>query len=697
MQQLMRFFSALAASAILLITLLSSLCILGIAAISVKGSAALYGLLLITALIPLYSRSLALGIFLFLLPVFGNRPGSTQAFYLLLYSAALTTGIFLSYVFRRRGVSLKITGHPLFVFTCLYVLCSALSLSSLPSGIFYRELQAQIPSWTDISALSYVFLRPIKATEETLAYSYLSVLWTFYGFSLMTAVALECRQSPQVCNRLALSVLMGLVLTLFAGIGDYYGFISLSGLRSLDPVVNPGGEQFRMQSFFGHSGWFAEYVTLTIPFSMLILNLRSGMAYKICLILTILMLGEICLIISFQRGGWVSYPLTLLVIWAAIYSYRRLSEGNHSFIQALRGSALKTLISIPLTLIATLAVFLALNKSGLVRSNSDVLLSRYLHRFGEITKSSDRTEFMQAGFMLGSLYPVLGGGSESFAFQFNREFNQPEGRFYKKLNLPLYGSSHNVYMQTFSGKGLAGLALLLAILISLIISSARLTFFSQLPLEQKILLLICICFSAAFMIYGNVQEVFYVQALQFLFFMVIGMALAIGAERSQLSGNQAKIIFLTFAVALTGHFLWLKHAQVNPPSGTYGCFAKETDQKGREFSWCSIRSLQRIPVILHEGEPKISFSIESGLQRNPSGDSRFKVSLAGTAIYERDLPPQSFQEIGSFIPDVLREYIREEGGFTFVEAEIESKSYFIPARDFKKSSDTRILAFKRFH
>ena len=53
-------------------------------------------------------------------------------------------------------------------------------------------------------------------------------------------------------------ILAGLVLTIAAGALDRLGFLDLRVLRATDPFTNLSGAD-RLQSTFGHAGWFAEY------------------------------------------------------------------------------------------------------------------------------------------------------------------------------------------------------------------------------------------------------------------------------------------------------------------------------------------------------------------------------------------------------------------------------------------------------
>ena len=649
-------------------------------------------------LAPLISRGWSFCFFLLILPFFGNKPGTTQTYNLIVLASALQLG-FALYILKnfKNFYHLLDLRKPLLLLSFLYIVVSVVSLSSLPLKDLSAILNPKIVFSQDISSSAYILSSFAKSTEESLPYSYLSVFWTLLSFNFMLFCLLISQAESSFSHKFSLALLSGLLITLCAGLLDYYSVINLRFMRSLDPVVNPGDVQFRMQSFFGHSGWFAEYITLCIPFCMLILTFSFNFYFRIAAIISILLIGEISLILSFQRGGWISYPLTLLVVWASIYAFRKLEKGEVNLAAAIKGSLIKILISIPLTLIFTALLFYTLNLSGFVKSDQKEVLTRYAHRLGEIGKTSDRTDFMKAGLMLGSLYPFLGGGSESFAYHFNKEFNQPEGKFYQKLNLPLFGSAHNVYMQTFSGKGIAGLFLLLSMIFYMIYSCLNLALFqTSHRIQEKILLLIIASFSFAFLIYGNVQELFYVQPLQFIFFTVIGLALALHKNSGGLSDGKITLIYSIILSLIAAHFVWIyiyssKYAQSD---SSFGCYAKEHSAEGKTYRWCGVEAATRIAVNKKDDKYYASLILESGLNRGKNQSNSIRIYSNDTLLFESLMTQNSKQKFEFKLPPHIISNLQSVDGFTFLNINLKSDGYFIPARDMKGSADYRVLSYK---
>lgn len=668
-------------------------------------------LLISGTIIPLVSQSVALWLFLAILPIFGNRPGSSQAYYLLLLSSTLQIGLLLSLVRAKfRCTRPWLVGqNSLWLLTLLWLLMSSLSLTSLPLGDLYLNLKSSIPKLTDLSALLWRVHAFATSTEEKLDYSPLSVVLTLYSINIALWLYGSAKESHRLALIYASAVLFGLVLALGSGLCDYYQLIDLRVLRALDPVVNPGDVQFRLQSFFGHSGWFAEYVTLCIPFAMLLLRIPLKFMWRLMILLALLLTGELTLILTFQRGGWLSYPLTLFVVWAAIYITYRLERGETDVAAALKRSLVKVAVCLPLTICASLLVLWSLGHYGWLGPGRSLSIPQYSQRFKDIQRTSDRTDFMRAGFLIGSLYPFLGAGSESFAYQYRREFKSVQGHFPERINLPLHGSAHNVYFQTFAGKGMAGLAVLLTLLGLLLYRSLKLTLGDKtLLFDSKLMLMVSLCFGMAFLIYGNVQEVFYIQSLQFLFFAVIGLAAASTPSRWDIAPNSRRLLCTALGMLTLCHLVWLFTRFDWPgwfpnPNTDYGCYGAENDQHGGSFKWCGVRARQPFIVqsqlVSPQGNPTgynafVHFQVQMGMsQLGPQG-ATLRVGYQGRTLHEELISPEGTYDIKVPLPETLPDTLRIAG--STINLDLSSASYFIPARDTKSSQDMRALSFKLY-
>jgi hypothetical protein len=640
---------------------------------------------LVAATVGFFAPRIGCALSLLLLPLGGNRPGTSQAFLSLLAGASLFLGM-AARGGRKKGVALSTTTpeelrNPLIFLGLLYSLFSVASLTSIPVPHLIDDLR-NISSRESLSALAISLYSLAFTSEHTLLYSVLSVYYTALAFLLGVAIYRMCQTETERLPKLFLgAAFLGLVGSLVIGVLNYYGFIDLLWLRGLDPIVNPGGKQFRLQSLFGHSGWYAEYLTLAIPTCLVVLALRWPFWIRAVAILFALALGEFALILTYQRGGWLSYPLTLVAVWAAIYVVRLLERKETDIVHALRRSVVKVLVSLPLTVVVSLLlVYIIQGKSSV-----DEAMSPYISRFKDIQRTGDRTDFLKAGFLIGTLHPVLGGGADSFAWQFEREIESPRGRFPGRFILPLHGSAHNVYAQTFSGKGLCGLLTLLAIPLFMIAATPRALRDTSRSIPEKLVVLVGACYGCAFLIYGNVQEVFYVQVLQFLFFAIVGIVAAVGYRRNDPLKGTTLVPPWICVLLIALHGVW---EFVTPGDARafyselrqFGCFSPETPPDGHTYRWCGERGM--IEWSVKPDARSIDLAVEAGpvplaLTLHELGENAVPFTLAAGERRIVTIP----------VSDSSRQEAHANLRF-------EASASFVPKLLWRESQDPRRLAFK---
>lgn len=635
---------------------------------------------------------LAIGIFLFLLPVFGNKPGTLQANLLTTLGLSLHLGLSVSVLLRKSVLlqnsklpSNQVNSYQGLIPILGYLLVSLLSLFPISMFGFWGWFRSSQTSFSDLPLIAWNTSSLLSAREDQLAYPVLSVVWTFLSFSLCLFVYHFSLIFPKARQLFCWSLFLGFIFSLLVGLLNYYNLVDLSWLRGLDPVVNPGGTQYRLQSWFGHSGWFAEYITLLAPFSMLLLTLNISFISRVSILLAILLIGEIVLILTFQRGGWLSYPLTLVAIWTSIYVLRRLEKGDNNILGALKSSITKILISIPLTILVS---FLFLKIFG-----SQFGLEQYSERFRDITKASDRSEFIKAGFSLGALNPILGQGSESFALQYKREYKKADGAYYGGVDLPLHGSAHNLYAQTFAGKGALGLLGLLFVIYYGISSGLAFVFKSKIaqkPADQ-IIALSCICSLIACFIYGFVQELFYVQSLQYVFFAIVGILAGITSREQTSSFSPyagTKRTLLLICALFVIHLFWndIFGRQYKDSSGCYGV---ERINESDSWIWCGVRSSIDLP--LEAGETrKINFELAPASQRANQSSALVSIESCEKVIFSRQMKPGEKAELS--IESEISSCQQDRNGYVRLKAY--SSHYFIPAIEDPTSADRRVLALR---
>lgn len=635
----------------------------------------------------------AFALLLLLLPILGNKPGSPQAMFLTLLCGAFVLGASLQLCLgRASGLGSKEEGafaqNPVFVLLLSYVLVSILSVTGLPfhdlSNVFSHLFLSG--SWTEFLISSELLM---VGPETSLEYSLFSICTNVIAFSAAYLGVRLMDRGRSNLNLYSTAILLSLGVSVVGGFLDYYGVLSLLWLRELDPVANINGVQFRMQSFFGHSGWFAEFLTLSVPFVIYLMNLRWRFAFRVLLILLILLVIEIALILSYQRGGWLSYPLTLVAVWTAIYISYRTEKGDTDLAQSLKRSVWKVLLSLPLTVLVSAGVVYFLQGSEVQGPEGKRGLATYVNRFASIQRVGDRSFYIMSGFDLGSLHPFLGGGSESYGFQFEREVDSPQGALYGKYKLPYHGSAHNVYAQTFAGKGLCGLLLLLSIPLSIVgLCLYKLVRGMFQTKDELFANMIGACFSCGFLVYGLVQEIFYVQSLQLLFFVVVLLSCK-GLSFPRLSRRLQTICLYFIVVCLGAHLFWEyalpghARAQLTDPR-PYGCFAGEQTPEGKVFRWCGPASA--LHLAREQGQQRKTLKINLHPLASRGGKAELGIRVCGkqdTIV----LTPGTLQEL-----DLDLSACRPEA--LDLVAEFELSAYFIPGLVIDGSRDFRRLSYQ---
>ena len=130
-----------------------------------------------------------------------------------------------------------------------YAGASALSLVSLP-------IDEMAGSALDVGAWETAVT---FATADVLdpLYSVRTVILLLNVLVVAVAVAVELRRDPGFARPLSTALLAGTAATVIVGLLDFHHVVDLRWLRSFDPLTNPSGVM-RLQSTFGHSGWFAQ-------------------------------------------------------------------------------------------------------------------------------------------------------------------------------------------------------------------------------------------------------------------------------------------------------------------------------------------------------------------------------------------------------------------------------------------------------
>ncbi len=507
---------------------------------------------IVFGLISYYKPLLGFSLILFLLPIFGGRPSVEQAHYLIIITAIF---LLVNYKNFNKLLKKKISStkniNIIFFFIFLYIFISCLSLIGLPIlGLIQKSFQ--------LDPL-YIFSEILKVGETTLFVSFQSVLYSFQAilFASWFSLQLTSENYIKYITIVFTSLIFGLLLSLLFGYFDYFNYLSLSDYRTIDQA-----SIYRFSSFFTNSTWYSQYLILTIPTILVLLSSNRKNIFVISVMLLLMIISEVALILSMQRGGWITYPIILFIIWLSIYYSIESKKGkNIKLLYFLEKNWIKVTLTIPITVILSVFIVAGIKdyqkNHGITPKSS---IEQTTKRAKEAFETNDRIKYFPPAIKIWTLNPIYGGGGDSFGWQYKIYYHEKNAQYKNDKTNTLkgspFGTAHNLYLQTLVGRGLLGLIALLGTLlftIGLLIKSIN----SHKNFTNKVFSLITISGLISIMIYGNVQEIFYSQPSQIIFwiYIFIGIFLIQSIKIPIIDYNYIKYTIKILLILIIIHFL----------------------------------------------------------------------------------------------------------------------------------------------
>lgn len=474
---------------------------------------------------------------LFLLPLFGDRPSKPQVHYLVMYSSFIIFGIYLKLFLHKMWLKrflARIRIHNICIFfVYLFMVVSFLSLVGLP-------LLGMVKKTFEEDKL-YIITQLLSVGETTLYSSVQSVVLLFQSFLIGLYMYGSLRKSERlkVFKNILTFIVLGFLFSVIIGHLDFFGVYDISWYRAVDSA-NPN----RFHSFFVNSSWYSQYIAVILPMLPIVLLHVKHKKLAIALLVLLIILGEVTLILSMQRGAWITYPPTLLLIWVSIYYViAKMKDTSISLRSFLKKNWLKVVVTIPITV--TLSVYIVYGikdyrKIHGIQSATDTFLD-VTNRAERVAKTNDRLKHWPPAIKFWQLNPIFGAGGDSFGWQY-KIYCYEKGAKYKgtsidTLKLNQFGTAHNLYLQTLTGKGIFGLVFLLGFIFSLLYMLIKKEFLSikSRSIDESIISLVLLGSLLATIIYANVQEIFYIQSVSIIFWMVYFMGVSLVFDSSKKS------------------------------------------------------------------------------------------------------------------------------------------------------------------
>lgn len=476
-----------------------------------------------------YRPMIAIYTLLVMLPLFGDRPSKTMVHYLVLYSSLILFGIYYNlyrskYILKNFLAKIRLHNISLF-FIYLFMIVSFISLIGLPLlGMAQKTLQ---------ESPVYIFTELLTVGETTLYSSVQSVLLLTQSFLLGLYIygTTFHKYKLKVFRNVIFAIVVGFLVSVIVGHLDFFGFIDLRFYREIDGVsIN------RFHSLFVNSSWYSQYIAVILPMLPVVLLFIKNKKIAIGVLVFLIILGEVTLILSMQRGAWITYPPTLLLIWVSIYYViAKMKDTTISLNQFLRKNWFKVIVTIPLTVTMSVYIVYAIKdyrKTNNIKSATDTFVDVNA-RAENIAKSNDRLKHWPPAIKLWQENPIFGGGGDSFGWQYKIYYYEKDAKFKgtetDTLKIGMWGTSHNLYLQTLTGKGIFGLIFLLGFLFSLVYMLVKKEFLSikSRSIEESVISLTILGSLLATIIYANVQEIFYIQSVSIIFWVVLFMGISL--------------------------------------------------------------------------------------------------------------------------------------------------------------------------
>ena len=412
-------------------------------------------------------------------------------------------------------------------FLFLFAAICSLSLMVLPSQELGKVFQwGIVPAARSIfAAYSFDPLYSIAAVNRLLLF-------------IVFIAALSSRSDYETNYRsIFLGTLFGGLWSSLVGLLEYARFIDLSTVRS---SINEG---VRLQSVSGNAGWFAEYLTMTIPYILYGFLLKRGWGFK-SLLLGVMILFEVTIILAGARGGWLAYPLTLLFCWLFFYLSKESASKKN-----LRGRLViiaKVAVSIPLTIavsmLLVLGTFAQIQKkfeaerkelpawTHYVAPPEEKLLMNYklgsiFWRYRNLFVPAGRVKIAQEGIAVWRERPIVGLGWETYRWHTGIMEQIQDSEFSKNRQMDmLLETPHNLYVQLLDGVGVAGLFIWLAMVFYGFVAGASNYFRNGVKTAVPVMLALF-----SFHQYGLTQDPPYIPVIWLLGFLNLGYLAALPA------------------------------------------------------------------------------------------------------------------------------------------------------------------------
>lgn len=354
-------------------------------------------------------------------------------------------------------------------------------------------------------------------------FSVVAAVLTVQAAGVAWMVSREVRANPWQGAVMAWAQVAGLLTSVVLGLIEASGLVDLTAVRGSQMVhLAPGS----IQGATGNRGWFAEYVAYALPYVVMGVSLRATCGRRL-VVGTMLASALTCLLLAFQRGGWLVGTLMAACSWAVLLSAPLDSPARgRTALLRCRHLLLSGMTVIVCAVVAVRTIVPAgVDPDGLPHVLGNRLaIGTYLHRLQAADVLGGRETYWPVAAGMLALRPVIGGGVEAFAYRYALDVTSPAGPLHNRYApVPHPASAHNLYLQTLVGTGVLGLAALLSLWVLSARGLHRIVTSPMASQTERLTGLAAGGSLLAIAIFGFVQEVTYVHGLRVMLVGAIGL------------------------------------------------------------------------------------------------------------------------------------------------------------------------------
>lgn len=554
------------------------------------------------------------------LPLFGSPPGGP---YLAPFDVAALLAIGTAW--RAGAAPRSRLDLPVWVFTIITAV-SLLPIAYLPPSWHPRVLARLVTALPGVEAW-------------TPLYGWRALASLVLGVGLYTAVKRVF--AGRSVRPLLLALAAGAAITLALGLAAH------ADLFELEPFRVKGGPPWesRLHSLFFHSGWLAEYLIIALPVAVAALFTMGGRWRLTAALLAAMAVPTIFL--TEQRGAWFSLVGQLLlvaVLWVPGMLRHRTGR------RALLASALMVVAVVGVSLLVQPDLF----SSAIDRTR---------------LAFSDRARLFiwEVAVNMSAQRPVLGWGTGAFWPLYHEVMGLPKPGVFDWL------TAHNQYLMLTVERGLMGLASFAVILWALFESLFAAG--KSVPLDERPLVRGLLVSFVGFVVYGVLQYLFFLRAIEWLFWMMVGAVAVLtpASAGARPVERVARIGLLLAALLIPWRTLAIEPMRVR---GNRAFGFHQPEQSGeRTFEWTEGYAARRLP------RPSGAAELELELANGHPRPDRHRVEVTVRVDGREALRSEVTGEWRSYAIPL------EPADTDHLLVEIEARPTFRPFTDFRRHPD----------